>query len=101
MRGRWRVGRRCWRSTGFQYSGVDHTLRFARHDGSYFWATGDAWGTCLQESASADTVKVSLTVMHGTLALRSFALDGFGSQEFDGIETTAEGSGLSFAVRSS
>ena len=32
--------------TGFQYSAVDKTMSFTANDGTYFWSTGDAWGSC-------------------------------------------------------
>lgn len=32
--------------TGFHYSAVDKTMRFAAKAGTHFWSTGYAWGTC-------------------------------------------------------
>jgi len=55
--------------TGFHYSAVDATMRFAAREGRHFWSTGDAWGTCTikrkQNGWSAE-----LHLLHGRLALR-------------------------------
>ncbi len=57
--------------TGFQYSGVTETMRFAPVAGATrrFWSTGDAWGTVRLDPDGAGTA-VTLTVLAGQLALR-------------------------------
>ena len=57
--------------TGFQYSGVKKSMVFTSKPGSYFWSNGSAWGTCNVENNRA-----TLTVMHGTLELSEFSLEG-------------------------
>jgi uncharacterized protein (DUF608 family) len=68
--------------TGFQYSAVEGRMAFAARPGTHFWSTGYAWGTCTQE-ASGDGVQVVLSVKHGELALRRFALTGTGEVLWD------------------
>jgi non-lysosomal glucosylceramidase len=70
--------------TGFRWSGVEGALSFAASavPSTYFWSTGYAWGT-LAQTPSGPHTDVTLTVLHGTLSLRSFHLAGVGSIHFD------------------
>ena len=61
--------------TGFQYSGVSKTMRFAARDGKHFWSNGYAWGTCEQKSGKAG-ISVKLSVLGGDLSLSRFVLTG-------------------------
>jgi hypothetical protein len=58
--------------TGFQYDATEASMSFGRA-GSWFWSTGDAWGTI---DIAAD--QATLRVLHGRLRLSSLALAGFG-----------------------
>jgi len=60
-------------SSGFHYSGVDKSMRFTSKPGTYFWSNGYSWGTCKVKDKEA-----ILTVLHGQLSLRTFALEGLG-----------------------
>lgn len=63
--------------TGFRYSGVTETMRFApvASATTWFWASGDAWGTArLEPAPGADTTTITLRVLAGRLALRRLAL---------------------------
>ncbi|HEY3378317.1 MAG TPA: GH116 family glycosyl-hydrolase [Armatimonadota bacterium] len=60
--------------TGFRYSAVDGVMRFTAQAGQAFWSTGYAWGTCTQ-TATADGMRVELTVLYGALSLSSIVLD--------------------------
>ncbi len=62
--------------SGFQYSGVRQSMSFTSRPGKYFWSNGSAWGTCLIEGKSA-----LLTVLHGSLILNNFTIDGLGSKK--------------------
>ena len=66
--------------TGFRYSGVTQTMEFAAADrpAEVFWSNGYAWGTCRQKPTRRG-MQVDLTVLHGTLMLKRFALTTFGS----------------------
>ena len=59
--------------TGFQYSAVEQSMTFAAQDGTYFWSTGHAWGTCKIEIEGVST-KITLTVLHGSLTLKKLAI---------------------------
>jgi uncharacterized protein (DUF608 family) len=61
--------------TGFRYSGVERTIRFAPADGpvTWFWASGDAWGTVRQEPSPAGT-RLELSVLGGAIPLARIAL---------------------------
>ena len=52
--------------SGFQYSGVDGSMRFTDRPGTYFWANGESWGTC---TVGRDSVR--LEVRRGSLDLRT------------------------------
>jgi hypothetical protein len=63
--------------TGFHYSGVTETMRFAPVTSAttWFWASGDAWGTAeLLPEPGAEATTVTLRVLAGRLALRRVAL---------------------------
>ncbi|MGQ9629450.1 MAG: GH116 family glycosyl-hydrolase [bacterium] len=76
--------------TGFRYSGVEKSMAFAPGDGTYFWSNGYAWGTCKQRS-SENGVNVTLSVLHGSLTLKRFALTGCGQIEFEKSRTITAG----------
>ena len=63
--------------TGFHYSAVDQTLRFADQPGTHWWSTGTAWGEC-RITARGKARSVSVTVKHGELAFATISLTGFG-----------------------
>jgi len=54
--------------TGFHYSAVTGTMRFAAREGTHFWSTGAAWGTCTIKQ-QRDGWKAKLEVLHGSLRL--------------------------------
>ncbi|NLE43464.1 MAG: hypothetical protein GX620_01980 [Chloroflexi bacterium] len=82
---------------GFHYSGVTGAMEFAPHDGAFFWATGDAWGTCAMriDEAGAD---VQLEVLHGTLTLETFTLTEVGASTFDAPRQIVTGEPVHFHV---
>ncbi len=63
--------------TGFHYSGVEKTMKMKNQNGTYFWASGNAWGTC-----AINDGKVKLNVLSGNLELKSFELTGRGNVSF-------------------
>jgi hypothetical protein len=70
--------------SGFRYSGVEQSmwLTASTTPARSFWSTGSAWGTCRQAPAPAGT-EVDLVVLHGSLALRRFTLQGAGTVAFE------------------
>lgn len=78
--------------TGFRYSGVDHSIRFASPDrpSQSFWSNGYAWGTCAQKP-TGDGAEVELTVLYGSLQIERMTLEGRGTVEFDRPKTIEEG----------
>ncbi len=48
--------------TGFHYSAISKTMSFGAADGTYFWSTGDAWGTCTISNGKGE-----IDVLHGTV----------------------------------
>jgi len=68
--------------TGFQYSGVSKSVKFAPAQGSkrvqWFWSTGYAWGMCSQKRR-AGGIDVELAVKHGRLDIERLELAGYGS----------------------
>jgi uncharacterized protein (DUF608 family) len=59
--------------SGFAWDGVDKAMAFGAEPGTFFWSNGDAWGTC-RVGPGGRTAELS--VLHGTLTLKSFRLGG-------------------------
>lgn len=53
--------------SGFHYSAVTRTMSFKAPDGTWFWAAGDAWGTC--------TVNGTLEILHGTIEVETLVVN--------------------------
>ncbi len=68
--------------TGFRYSAVTKTMRFAaaREPARWFWSNGYAWGTFRQEPTQ-DGTSFELRVLHGELKLGRLVLEGIGQYE--------------------
>lgn len=64
--------------TGFHYSAVTGVMRFkaVSSDVTWFWSTGDAFGTVQQCPGDAKT-DVTLTVIEGEVRVDALELDGF------------------------
>jgi uncharacterized protein (DUF608 family) len=59
--------------SGFQYSALDQTMRFAAKSGKWFWSNGSAWGTC-----KINKRRIELTVLHGAVTLQHLEITGQG-----------------------
>ena len=57
--------------TGFHYSAVSKTMSFTAADGTYFWATGDSWGTCTIAGRDGE-----LNVLHGDVEVETLIVNG-------------------------
>ncbi|MDT8390768.1 MAG: GH116 family glycosyl-hydrolase [Lentisphaeria bacterium] len=57
--------------TGFHYSAVDKTMTFNAPDGTYFWSTGTAWGTCAITDGKGE-----LTTLYGEAAVEKLVING-------------------------
>jgi len=66
--------------SGFQYSGVTKSMKFTANPGTWFWSNGSAWGTCSIKDKTA-----KLTVLHGSLALDNFTIDGVGTKKLKSV----------------
>lgn len=67
--------------TGFGYSAVNKSMKFNNRDGKFFWSNGYQYGTV--EISSTDGQKTaSLTVLNGSIELRSFQIKGFKEVNF-------------------
>jgi hypothetical protein len=83
--------------TGFQYSGVEQSMTFARKDGVCFWSNGYAWGTCRQKAVKGG-LKVELSVLHGSLSLKRFEVSGVGQVQFRVPKTVKAGRSASWTI---
>ncbi|MBN1640865.1 MAG: hypothetical protein JXA09_06495 [Anaerolineae bacterium] len=83
--------------TGFHYSAVSGAMRFAAREGTHFWSTGDAWGTC-QQRACARGVTVTLEVLGGRVAVCRLALTGVGAAEGDAARVLTGGERATWIV---
>ena len=85
--------------TGFHYSAVDGTLRFAAPaaDCQYIWSSGYAWGSCaLRPNGSA--CDVDFRVLGGEISFSEFALSGLGAVSFSPGQSLIKGDTLQFQV---
>ena len=83
--------------TGFHYSAVNKSMAFALKEGSHFWSTGYAWGTC-SIKVDEDRCNVTLAVKGGTISLHRFNLLGFGFKQFKAIKTLKCGQSVKMVV---
>jgi hypothetical protein len=82
--------------TGFHYSGIRGAMRVSCIHGSMFWSNGDAWGTIRQMPAPDGSMRVELTVLHGSVRLSHFAVAGVGSKVLDPPCTAKAGKAVRF-----
>ncbi len=61
--------------SGFQYSGVNRTMQFNTAEGTFFWSTGYAWGTCTKTRHGND-LQLTLDVLHGEVPLKTLTIGG-------------------------
>lgn len=59
--------------TGYQYSGVEQSMAFAKRPGRHFWSNGSAWGTIDIRHDGADW-RAELNLLWGELSLTRFGL---------------------------
>ncbi|MBN1137224.1 MAG: hypothetical protein JXM73_11605, partial [Anaerolineae bacterium] len=84
--------------TGFRYSAVERSMTLAAREGTHFWSTGRAWGTCVQEQV-AGGMRITLDVLHGAVVLKRFALAGLGETMWDVPRAIAHGERLLCLIR--
>jgi uncharacterized protein (DUF608 family) len=83
--------------TGFQWSGVTGTMRFAAREGRWFWSNGGAWGTC-ELQRTGDGVLLTLKVLHGSLTLTQLEIHGAGQVASGAERTVRKGESVSFTL---
>jgi hypothetical protein len=86
--------------TGFQWSGVTGTMRFAAREGKCFWSTGRAWGTC-EQSRTGDGTQITLQVLHGSVALRQLEVIDVGTITLDAMVVVPESESISWSLKKS
>ena len=81
--------------TGFHYSAVSATIRFAAPDSDrrYVWSSGYAWGSCALRPRDG-ACDVEFTVLGGEIGFSEFALTGLGAVRFDEPQILAKGDAL-------
>ena len=84
--------------TGFHYSGVHQSMAFMAKEGTHFWSTGYAWGTCTQKATSGG-MHVKLSVMGGVLKLQRFNLLKLGMVSLKAPAVINAGESLTMRVR--
>ena len=86
--------------SGFQFSAIDRSMAFAAPDSArqHFWSTGYAWGTIQLTPDGNGSCDVELDILHGKVALDSFALTGLGEAQFEETQRLSAGVVLRFAV---
>ncbi len=70
--------------TGFHYSGVTGSMVFnppAEKSATWFWSTGYAWGTVVIKKKAGGAAEVTLSVLGGTVKLKTVELAAFGKAD--------------------
>ena len=83
--------------TGFRYSGVEREIRFAARDGTFFWSTGHAWGSCTVKR-STRSARVDNEVLHGALPLRKITLVDYATCVLPRARTLRPSRAIRFAL---
>jgi uncharacterized protein (DUF608 family) len=85
--------------TGFGYSAVTGSLRFATapQNTTWFWSNGDAWGTVTQTRCE-NAIAIELKTLYGELTLRRFELRDCGAQVWNEAQFLPRGANLCFEV---
>jgi non-lysosomal glucosylceramidase len=83
--------------TGFHYSAVEGRISFAPQEGTWFWSTGYAWGTCTQARANGGHA-VTLDVRYGKLSLRYIELAHTGTVDLGAVRTLEAGQRMTWQV---
>ena len=68
--------------TGFQYSAINHQIKFAPKEGKWFWSNGYSWGTVNLEKNNGKW-NIAFQVLSGEIKLDEFVLTGETSMRFD------------------
>ena len=85
---------------GFNYSAVDHSMKFNPKNGTWFWSNGYQYGTV--EISGTDSEKtVTLKPVDGSIQLNSFTLHGLGKVDFKKGKTFEPGQANSFVIKRS
>lgn len=83
--------------TGFQYSGIEKTMKMDTRPGQWFWSNGYSWGTIdIQHTDSK--YKIELMVLHGNLKLDNFELKGTGTYKIKAQTNLNEGESIEFEI---
>ena len=82
--------------TGFNYSGVNKSMKFNDEPGTYFWSNGYSFGTITIEKKSDKNSKIELNVIEGKIELNSFEFSNKKKHSFKKTETIATGESLKF-----
>jgi uncharacterized protein (DUF608 family) len=85
-------------TTGFHYSAVDKSMKFNPKEGTYFWSNGYQYGQV--KIATEGKIKtLAVTVLSGTLKLKSFTLKGFGYVVFKKAKVFSQNNTVILKIR--
>ncbi len=84
--------------SGFRYSGVEKSMAFAANEGTYFWANGSSWGTCVIKEEGKKH-RIELEVLHGRLELSSFRLGDKPEKKFKSPIRLSAGQGAKILIQ--
>jgi hypothetical protein len=74
--------------SGFAWDGVAKAMAFGANEGTFFWSNGEAWGTC-RIGAVGKTAE--LTLLYGSLTLKSFRLGSAAPKTFKQLRALQAG----------
>lgn len=85
-------------TTGFNYSAVNKSMKFNAKEGTYFWSNGYQYGQ-VKIGAKAKIKTVAITVLNGSLSLKTFTLKEFGSVVFKDEKIFKERETVTFKIK--
>jgi non-lysosomal glucosylceramidase len=86
-------------ATGFHYDGVDGRITFKASPKSttWFWSSGDAWGT-FQQSKQRNATQAKLNVLGGSINVKTLTLTGGGTHGLDATRALKAGESLEATI---
>ncbi|HPG45664.1 MAG TPA: GH116 family glycosyl-hydrolase [bacterium] len=79
--------------SGFHYSAIDKSIRWAQFDGTHFWSNGSAYGT-VRQSGDSRVRTLEIVAFGGEVSLLSLGITGFGRQTWESSRSVTPGTTL-------
>lgn len=84
--------------SGFEYSGIEKSMRFSASEGNYFWSNGYSWGT-VSIKKQGKQLKSTLEVLMGEVNLIKFSVNGYQPITYNATKSIKAGEQNEFILR--